>query len=207
MLVLARAYARDCYLKAMQSGAFDYHEEPLNVAEIFVLLDTLVPRRNGAHPRKSIRGEAGMGRAGTALVAISDREGREALMETLAECGIEPIPCSSVGEVSAILALEATDVLFCDTAFVESGFDHLPRAVSSGELRPPVIVCSRFYDPAMYLEVIQRGAFDYIIYPYGTDEVRWILGSVLHRSSELAPKRPKVVARGHEVVSGDQRAA
>lgn len=52
VLVLARAYARDCYLEAMQSGALDYHEGPLNVAEIFVLLDTLVPRRNGAHPRK-----------------------------------------------------------------------------------------------------------------------------------------------------------
>ena len=148
-----------------------------------------------------------MGRAGTALVAISDREDREALMETLAECGIESIPCSSVGEVSAILALQATDVLFCDTAFVESSFDDLPRAVSSGELRPPVIVCSRFYDPAMYLEVIQRGAFDYIVYPYGTDDVRWILGSVLRRSSKLAPKRPKVVAKGHEVAYEERRAA
>ena len=26
VLVLARAYARDCYLEAMQSGALDYHE-------------------------------------------------------------------------------------------------------------------------------------------------------------------------------------
>ena len=103
--------------------------------------------------------------------------------------------------------MEATDVLFCDTAFVESGFDDLPRAVRSGELRPPVIVCSRFYDSAMYLEVIQRGAFDYIVYPYGTDDVRWILGSVLHRSSELTPKRPKVVARGHEVAYGERRTA
>ena len=66
---------------------------------------------------------------------------------------------------------------------------------------------SRFYDSAMYLEVIQRGAFDYIVYPYGTDDVRWILGSVLRRSSELAPKRPKVVARGHEVAYEERRAA
>ena len=148
-----------------------------------------------------------MGKAGRALVAISDREGREALMETLAECGIEPISCSTVGEVSAILALEATDVLFFDTAFVESGFDGLPRAVSSGELIPPVIVCSRFYDPAIYLEVIQRGAFDYIVYPYCTDDMRWILGTVLRRSSELAPKHTKAVARVHEVAYEERRAA
>jgi DNA-binding response OmpR family regulator len=52
VLVLARSYARDCYLEALRSGALDYLEGPLSVAEIFALLDTFVPRRNGAHPRK-----------------------------------------------------------------------------------------------------------------------------------------------------------
>ena len=52
VLVLGRSYARDCYLEALRSGALDYLEGPLSVAEIFALLDTFVPRRNGAHPRK-----------------------------------------------------------------------------------------------------------------------------------------------------------
>ena len=51
VLVLARAYARDCYLEAMQSGALDYHEGPLSAADIVALLDMYVPRRNGAHSR------------------------------------------------------------------------------------------------------------------------------------------------------------
>jgi len=52
VLVLARAYARDCYLEAMQSGALDYHEGPLRAEEIVALLDTFVPRRNAVDPRK-----------------------------------------------------------------------------------------------------------------------------------------------------------
>lgn len=146
-------------------------------------------------------------KAGKALVAITDREDREALLETLAECGLEPIFCSTAAEISAILALEPTDILFFDTTFVESSVDGLPRAMSSGELIPPVIVCSRFYDPAIYLEVIQRGAFDYIVYPYCVDDMRWILGTALRRSSELAPEHLEAVPRVPEAAYEERRAA
>ena len=129
-----------------------------------------------------------MGKAGKALVAISDRENREAVVQALPACGFEPIFCSTIGEIQEILASEATAVLLCDTAFADASFDGLPRDISSGELIPPVIVCSRFYDPAIYLEVIYRGAFDYIVYPYRSDGVRWILDTALRRSSELAPE-------------------
>jgi DNA-binding NtrC family response regulator len=132
-----------------------------------------------------------MGKAGRALVAIADCENRGALVQALAECGFELIVCSTLGEVRAIPAWESIDVLFCDNAFADSSFDDLPRDVSSGELRPPVIVCSRLYDPAVYLDVIYRGAFDFIVYPYRTDEVRWILDTAFRRSSEIGPK-PKV---------------
>jgi DNA-binding NtrC family response regulator len=98
-----------------------------------------------------------MGKAGRAVVAISDRENRDALLQALAACDFEPIFCSTPGEVRAVLASEAVDVLFCDNAFADGSFDDLPRDIRSGQLRPPVIVCSRFYDPAIYLEVIYRG--------------------------------------------------
>ena len=131
-----------------------------------------------------------MTRAGRALVAIADRESREALIQVLDGCGLKQVFCSTIGEVRVLLASEATDVLFCDTAFADSIFDDLPRAASSGELRARVIVCSRLYDPAVYLEVMNRGAFDFIVYPYGTDDVKWVVGTALRRSAEPAPKSP-----------------
>ena len=48
VLVMARSYDRSCYLQAMQSGALDYLEGPLGVAEIIALLETFIPRRDGA---------------------------------------------------------------------------------------------------------------------------------------------------------------
>ena len=47
-------------------------------------------------------------------------------------------------------------MLLCDAAFTDASFDDLPCDTSSGELMPPVIVRWRFYDPAMYVEVIYR---------------------------------------------------
>jgi DNA-binding NtrC family response regulator len=148
-----------------------------------------------------------MAKTGKALVAICDRENREALVQALPACGFEPVVCSTLGEVREILASEATDVLLCDTAFADASFDDLPRDISSGELTPTVIVCSRFYDPAIYLEVIYRGAFDYIVYPYRTDDVQWILGTALRRSSELAAKHSKAVARVREIAYEERHAA
>ncbi len=73
-----------------------------------------------------------MTRAGRALVAIADRENREALIQVLEGCGLEQIFCSTIGEVRVLLASEANDVLFCDTAFADSNFEDLPRALVPG---------------------------------------------------------------------------
>ena len=88
----------------------------------------------------------------------------------------------------AVLQSGAADVLFCDTAFFDGRFDDLPRAFGSGRLRISVIVCSPLYDPAVYLDVMNRGAFDFIVYPYRTDDVNWILATAFRRSPEPAPK-------------------
>jgi DNA-binding NtrC family response regulator len=129
-----------------------------------------------------------MMRTGRALVAIADRENQEALIQVLAVCGVESICCSTIGGVKELLASEATDVLFCDTAFADSIFEDLPRATGCGESRTPVVVCSRFYDPAVYLDVMNRGAFDFIVYPYRTDDVKWVVGTALRKSPERALK-------------------
>jgi DNA-binding response OmpR family regulator len=61
VLILARSYARGCYLEAMQSGALDYLEGPLSAPEIFALLDTLIPRRSGPPPRERHSRRGGYG--------------------------------------------------------------------------------------------------------------------------------------------------
>jgi DNA-binding NtrC family response regulator len=140
----------------------------------------------------------GMMKTGRALVAIADRENRDGLAKVLELCGLGSIYCSTGGEVQTIFESEATGVLFCDTALANGSFDDLPRDIGSGRLRIPVIVCSRFYDPAIYLDVMNRGAFDFIVYPYRTDDVQWILGTAFRRVPEPALKSQ---ANSHRAMS------
>jgi FixJ family two-component response regulator len=51
-----------------------------------------------------------------------------------------------------------------------------------------VIVCSPLYDPAVYLDVMNRGAFDFIACPSRTDDVEWIMGTACRRCPEPARK-------------------
>ena len=91
---------------------------------------------------------------------------------------------------------EAPDVLFCDPTFAGGSFDDVPRAVDSGRLSTPVIVCSPLYDPAVYLNVMNRGAFSFIAYPYQTENVKWILGTAFRRCPEPAWKPKTNSVRG-----------
>ena len=129
-----------------------------------------------------------MTKAGRALVAISDCQNRESLVQALAACGLELIFCSTPAEARAILESEELDVLFCDAAFADGSFEDLPHARGSGKLRIPVIVCSPLYDPAVYLDVMNRGAFDFIVYPYRSEDVKWILATAFRRCPEPTSK-------------------
>ena len=128
-----------------------------------------------------------MPKAPRALAVLPDPDCRKALLQVLVTCGIEPVLCSTIREARASLGSEPADVVFCETSFADGNFEDLLRALGSGELSPPVIVCSRLYDPALYLDLMDRGAFDFIVYPYRTEEVRWSLGTAFLRYSKPAP--------------------
>jgi DNA-binding NtrC family response regulator len=129
-----------------------------------------------------------MAKTERALVAISDLENREAILQVLAACGLEPILCSTIGEARAILGSGAADVVFCESSFPDGSFDDLLHAINSGELNPPAIVCSRLYDPTLYLDFMDRGAFDFIVCPCRVEEVRYILGTAFRGLSKPTPK-------------------
>jgi DNA-binding NtrC family response regulator len=95
-----------------------------------------------------------MTKAPTALVVLSDSACREAISQSLSACGIQPITCSTLREAQAISNSEPANVVFCEISFADGSFDDLLCALGSGEPGPPVIVCSRLYDPVLYLDLM-----------------------------------------------------
>ena len=61
------------------------------------------------------------------LVANSDTGKRTALVDILAQCGLESITVRSVDEVRAALAQQAVHLVFCEHALPEGGFREVLR--------------------------------------------------------------------------------
>lgn len=120
-----------------------------------------------------------------ALVTFSDSQRRETLIRILAECGVEPVVSSTVGEAQALLSREMVALVFCETDLSDGTFYDVLRASERTKQRPPVVVCSRFYDKDAYIEAMSMGAFDFVAFPLRRDEMEWIVGNALRKS--LAP--------------------
>jgi DNA-binding NtrC family response regulator len=117
------------------------------------------------------------------VVACTNRKNLEVLIGLLRQSGLEPIPASSVNETKLLLAQEETAFVICQASFSDGDFRDLLRVAVRNGSNVPVIVCTDFYDPPLYLEAMELGAFDYLACPYYRDGVEWVVGNALKEVS------------------------
>jgi DNA-binding NtrC family response regulator len=111
------------------------------------------------------------------VLAGVDFSGREALMSLLKQNGLEPVPACSLQEAEHLLAQRGTAIAICH-ATCEGCLSDFLRANRSSV---PVIVCADFYEPRLYLDAMEQGAFDYLIQPYYREGVEWVIANALQR--------------------------
>ncbi len=116
------------------------------------------------------------------LLVCSDPEGRGALAEVVAHFGATTVSAPSVREALATLAREPIGLVLCD-AHPPGGHVRDILAASRTAHDVPVIVASRLDSWDEYLEAMRWGAFDYIVYPFRREEVKWILEKALRAVS------------------------
>jgi DNA-binding NtrC family response regulator len=93
------------------------------------------------------------------------------------------MPSSSMNETKLLLAQEDTALVICQASFSDGDFRDLLRVAVRNGSKVPVIVCTDFYDPSLYLEAMELGAFDYLASPYYRDGVEWVVGNALREAS------------------------
>jgi DNA-binding NtrC family response regulator len=120
------------------------------------------------------------------LLVCSDPEGRGALAEAVAHFGVTTVSASSVREALATLAGEPIRLVLCD-AHPPGGDVRDILAASRTARDIPVVVASRLDSWDEYLKAMRWGAFDYIVYPFRREEVKWILEKALRVVSITSP--------------------
>jgi len=129
----------------------------------------LVPERAKQSPRKHRR----------VVLACNDFRNQHVLMSMLRQNGLEPIPSSYLNETKFLLAQADPALVICQSRFSDGDFRDLLRFAAQIGSKVPVIVCADFYDPDVYLEAMELGAFDYFAYPYHPEAVEWVVGNAL----------------------------
>jgi DNA-binding NtrC family response regulator len=112
------------------------------------------------------------------LVACSDPARRCALVETLAQFGLEPVIAADMSEVRAVFSQHPLHLVICEDGLPEGGFREVLRLAIAVGSEVPVVVCSSLGEMDQYVEAMELGAFDFIAPPYRRREVEFILNSV-----------------------------
>ena len=120
-----------------------------------------------------------------ALIAIGDDDDRDSLSRIVAECGLEPVPCTNLREARSLLASQPIHLVFCQDNLPGGGCFDLLRATLASAHAPPVIVCSRVVDMRLYLDVMEAGACDYMVSPYQKRDVQWLAEGALLKAAEV----------------------
>jgi two-component system KDP operon response regulator KdpE len=121
------------------------------------------------------------------LVVEDDREIRGLLQSVLTVEGFEVRSAVSVSEARALLAHDLPDLLILDLGLPDgSGADLLHEARRAKAL--PVIVVSAREDEAQKIELLDAGADDYLVKPFGVGELLARMRVALrHRGTALQP--------------------
>jgi len=112
----------------------------------------------------------------------------EDLISLLRQNGLVPVPSSSLKEAQFLLERKETAIAICHASSSDGSFRDILRAARDGS-KVPVIVCADVYDPHLYLEAMDLGAFDYFTYPYYKDGVEWVVGNALGQARKSKSKQ------------------
>jgi len=113
------------------------------------------------------------------MVVSENLEVHQAFASTLGERGLAPIIAYTIGEAEAIVSRHAVMLAFCSDELPGGEIERFIRNCSRSLNPVPVVVVSRLDDCRRYLNFLQSGAFDYVLYPLRLDEIEHVMRNVL----------------------------
>jgi DNA-binding NtrC family response regulator len=114
------------------------------------------------------------------LMVVSQAiEIQQVFASTLARRGVAPIVASTLSEAQTILRRHCIDLVFCSDELPEAGIGDLILQTFRPTARVPVVVFSRLDDQGRYLNFLEAGAFDYVLYPPNGIEIAMIVERAL----------------------------
>jgi len=123
-----------------------------------------------------------------ALLVYADAEPLQSLKLALQGLAVETDCAPTCQQARNILkrATEPPDIIFTDTVLPDGTWQELLAMARDIQGPSKVIVVSRTEDPWLYLDAMERGAFDFILPPFATADLGHILRCATSKRAEKA---------------------
>jgi DNA-binding NtrC family response regulator len=116
---------------------------------------------------------------------------QQAFAIVLGKFGLAPIIASTAGEAEEILDRHPVSLVFCSDELPNGGVDGLIAQNAHTTKRAPMVVVSRLDDWGRFLSYLQRGAFDYVLYPLDGNDVERVVKNAI---SSVSPNTAQQAA-------------
>jgi DNA-binding NtrC family response regulator len=104
------------------------------------------------------------------------------LTPVLGSLSIKVVHAQSFREASVLLKKQgAIDLIFTGTNLEGGGWADVLALAQHAKSYLPVIVVSRIVDAGLYLDALERGAFDFVTPPFLTSDLAHIVRSAIYR--------------------------
>ena len=121
---------------------------------------------------------------------VMARERRLPLLDELKSCGIEALSVCDCNDAERMLETQPpVQVVVTDAALPDGDWRRVIEIVVRPCPNIEVVVCSRFGDPKLWLDVLEEGGYDVLVEPFEHEEVRRIVEVAAARSYMCSPAR------------------
>jgi DNA-binding NtrC family response regulator len=113
-----------------------------------------------------------------ALMVFAEPDRSKGLKEELQLQSVRTCQVRTCTEAKEFITQEAKpDIIFSDTAVPDGTWADVLRMARKEHPQAEVVVVSRFPDTKLYLDVMERGGFDFMVPPFSRTEVAHVVES------------------------------
>jgi DNA-binding NtrC family response regulator len=119
----------------------------------------------------------------TTILLIMGHDRRLSLLGHLEGNGISVLTASDFAEAQRILqARPPVQAVVTDEALSDGIWADVLQEVRGNDIPAETIVCTRLGDARLWIDVLEQGAYDLLVEPYGPDEVRRVIRNAVTRN-------------------------
>ncbi len=112
-----------------------------------------------------------------ALLVHNRSESFESLKRTLKDLSVETYSVATCKEAAALIAQCRPHVIFTDKSLADGSWASILNIAESADVPLSVIVVAAHPDTRLYVSVMERGAFDFVVPPFEHEALSFVTRS------------------------------